>query len=140
MPDSLPTVEELQAEHDRLEKVLARLAELVEMLDRDEGFDELGTLAHVMKADMDHHFPAEERLARKVLGDDDEELADLIEQHKALTTHYRTLLSMIQDVRDDMPVDREDFMKTVRAVLAQMRAHLDHEHRLLLPRLRKANA
>lgn len=129
---------ELKAEHARLESELIRLAELAEQLKRDEGFDELDRLAQTVKAHMDDHFPAQEKLVREVLGEDDELLADLEVQHRGLTTHYRTLLAMIQDVRDDVPVDRELFMTTIRAVMAQMRSHLDQEKRVLLPRLEKA--
>jgi len=137
MGDDLPTVETLQAEHDRLEAKLRRLGELVGMLEEDEGFAELDRLAQTMKADMDRHFPAEEALTRQLFGEGDAALTELCAQHAALKTHYRTLLALIQDVRDDMPVDRELFMTTVRAVMAQLRAQLDTEQRLLLPRLRK---
>lgn len=135
MSDELPGVDALRAEHARLERELKRMEELAEQLARDEGFDELDRLAQVLKADMDRHFPTQEKLARSVFDADDEALADLLAQHHDLTTHYRTLLAMIQDVRDDMPVDRERFMTTVRGVLAQLKAHLDAEKRLLLPRL-----
>lgn len=135
MADEMPTVESLQADHDRLDDELKRLAELVEQLEKDEGFDELDRLAQVMKSDLDHHFPAEEKLARERLGENDQAVIDLQLQHKALTTHYRTLLAMIQDIRDDVLVDREVFMTTVRGVLLQMRTHLDAEDRLLMPRL-----
>ncbi len=134
MADDLPTVEALKAEHDRLEAELKRLGELADLLENDDGFDELDRLSQVMKADLDHHFPAEEKLARQLYGADDEGVVELRLRHKALTTHYRTLLAMIQDIRDDVLVDRERFMTTVRAVRVQLRAHLDAESRLLLSR------
>lgn len=135
MGESPPTAEALRAEHARLGDEVRRMNELVAQLENDEGFDELDRLAQVMKADLDHHFPRQAKAARAVFGEQDEAYTELVRQHENLTTHYRTLLAMIQDIRDDMLVDREQFMKTVRAVTTQLRAHLEAEKRLLLPRL-----
>lgn len=137
MTDDLPTIEALKAEHEQLEGELKQLAELAEQLESGEGFDELDRLAQVMRFDLDHHFPAEEQLTRALLGEDDPLFTELKLQHASLTTHYRTLLKMIDDIRSDVLVDRALFMKTMRGVMLQMRAHLEAEDRLLLPRLAK---
>lgn len=135
MGDELPSADALRAEHARLERTLKRMEELARQLGRDEGFDDFDRLAQVLKSDMDAHFPTQEKLARAIFDADDESLAGLCQQNQDLTTHHRTLLAMIQDVRDDMPVDREHFMATARGVLTQLRAHIEAEKRLLLPRL-----
>lgn len=137
MATILPTVDVLQAQHTRLAAQVTRLSALEDMLDRGEGFDELDQLTQSIHDDLDSHFPAYERLMTGLFEDDSESNVELKAQHQAVVLECRTLLQMIQDIREDMMVDREQFMTLLRGVIQQLQAHLDLEGRLLRPRLGK---
>nr|VFK28812.1 MAG: Hemerythrin-like domain-containing protein [Candidatus Kentron sp. MB]VFK33971.1 MAG: Hemerythrin-like domain-containing protein [Candidatus Kentron sp. MB]VFK76533.1 MAG: Hemerythrin-like domain-containing protein [Candidatus Kentron sp. MB] len=136
-------IEQLHIDHINMARLLDLIDEQLEVF-QTRGAPDYVLMADIMQymanyPDFFHH--PKENLIFQRLAELDEgtrpTVAELIEEHEALTRQGDAFLAMLKTVMNEYPVEREDLESCARQYVSTLRAHMNLEERQIFPVLQK---